>query len=133
MFFFHFMFGKVPCDPSPAHRIDIGIPNNRIKIIEKTFGRIKANGFTDIERAGANLTNGRREFFRKRKGLKLAYLALGYRVPGSDHPDFLKLTSVIDVDKLDFEKLGKAARALANAEGLEAHARAIEKRLEAKG
>ncbi len=43
--------------------------------------------------------------------------------------DFLKLTSVIDVDKLDLDELGKAARTLAEAEGLEAHARAIEKRM----
>ena len=44
--------------------------------------------------------------------------------------DFLKLTSVIDVDKLDFDQLGKTAQTLASAEGLEAHARAVEKRLE---
>jgi len=44
--------------------------------------------------------------------------------------DFLKLTSVIDTDKLDLETLGRAAQALAEAAGLEAHARAIEKRLE---
>ncbi len=43
--------------------------------------------------------------------------------------DFLKLISVIDTDKLDFQELGKAAQILAQAEGLDAHARAVEKRL----
>jgi histidinol dehydrogenase len=43
--------------------------------------------------------------------------------------DFLKITSLIDADKLDIAELGKAARTLAEAEGLEAHARAMEKRL----
>jgi histidinol dehydrogenase len=44
--------------------------------------------------------------------------------------DFLKITSVIDTDKLDFGKLGRAAMTIAEAEGLEAHARAVEKRLQ---
>jgi histidinol dehydrogenase len=44
--------------------------------------------------------------------------------------DFLKITSVIDTDKLDFGRLGRAAKTIAAAEGLEAHARAIGKRLE---
>ncbi|MDP2729683.1 MAG: histidinol dehydrogenase [Dehalococcoidales bacterium] len=44
--------------------------------------------------------------------------------------DFIKLTSVVDVDKGSLQKLGRAAQTLATAEGLEAHARAIEKRLE---
>jgi histidinol dehydrogenase len=44
--------------------------------------------------------------------------------------DFLKLTSVIDADKLDIEKLGLTALTIAEAEGLEAHAKAMKKRLQ---
>jgi histidinol dehydrogenase len=43
--------------------------------------------------------------------------------------DFVKLTSLLNVDKAALKKLGKAAAAIARAEGLEAHARAVEKRL----
>ncbi len=43
--------------------------------------------------------------------------------------DFLKLTNVITIDDASSKKLGRAARAIASAEGLEAHARAVEKRL----
>ncbi len=43
--------------------------------------------------------------------------------------DFIKLTNVITVDDVSLKKLGRAAQALASAEGLEAHARAIAKRL----
>jgi histidinol dehydrogenase len=43
--------------------------------------------------------------------------------------DFVKLTNVARVDSADLLKLGKAAAIIARAEGLEAHARAIEKRL----
>jgi histidinol dehydrogenase len=43
--------------------------------------------------------------------------------------DFVKLTSVVDVDDASLEKLGRAAQTLAEAEGLDAHAKAIEKRL----
>jgi histidinol dehydrogenase len=43
--------------------------------------------------------------------------------------DFVKLTSLLNVDKADLKKLGKAAATIARAEGLEAHARAVEKRL----
>jgi histidinol dehydrogenase len=46
--------------------------------------------------------------------------------------DFVKFTSLIDVDKAALEKLAKAAATIARVEGLEAHARAVEKRLEAK-
>jgi histidinol dehydrogenase len=45
--------------------------------------------------------------------------------------DFVKITSLINVDKAALKKLGKAAAAIARAEGLEAHARAVEKRLKA--
>ena len=45
--------------------------------------------------------------------------------------DFLKLTNVITVGEDSLEELGPAATDLARAEGLEAHARAVEKRLEA--
>lgn len=43
--------------------------------------------------------------------------------------DFVKLTSVIDTDKFDINEPGRAARTIAEAERLDAHARAIEKRL----
>lgn len=42
--------------------------------------------------------------------------------------DFVKLSNVITVDKASLKKLGRAAAVLARAEGLEAHARAIEQR-----
>ncbi len=44
--------------------------------------------------------------------------------------DFMKLTNVITVSDESLKELGRAAQALASAEGLEAHARAVEKRLE---
>ena len=44
--------------------------------------------------------------------------------------DLLKIIDLINVDKADLKELGQAAMILARAEGLEAHARAIEKRLE---
>lgn len=44
--------------------------------------------------------------------------------------DFVKFTSLVDVDKADLRKLAKAAATIARAEGLEAHAKAAEKRLE---
>jgi histidinol dehydrogenase len=43
--------------------------------------------------------------------------------------DFIKFISVIDTDKLDIKQLGKAASIMARAEGLDAHARAVEERL----
>jgi histidinol dehydrogenase len=43
--------------------------------------------------------------------------------------DFIKLIDVIKVRSSSLEKLGKAAITIARAEGLEAHARAIEKRM----
>jgi histidinol dehydrogenase len=44
--------------------------------------------------------------------------------------DFIKFTSLVNVDKASLKKLGKAAATIARAEGFEAHARALEKRLE---
>ncbi len=44
--------------------------------------------------------------------------------------DFIKLTSLAEVDEASLRQLGKAAATIARAEGLEAHARAVEKRLE---
>jgi histidinol dehydrogenase len=44
--------------------------------------------------------------------------------------DFVKFTSLINLDKAGLKKLGKAAATIARAEGLEAHARAVEERLE---
>jgi histidinol dehydrogenase len=43
--------------------------------------------------------------------------------------DFVKLINLVNADKASLLKLGKAAAAIARAEGLEAHARAIERRL----
>ena len=44
--------------------------------------------------------------------------------------DFVKLISTVKTDKNDIKSLGGAAAVIARAEGLEAHARAVEKRLE---
>jgi histidinol dehydrogenase len=44
--------------------------------------------------------------------------------------DFVKLINVVAVDKGALKKLAKAAATIARAEGLEAHARAVEKRLD---
>jgi histidinol dehydrogenase len=44
--------------------------------------------------------------------------------------DFVKFTSLVNVDKASLKKLGKTAATIARAEGLEAHAQAVEKRLE---
>jgi histidinol dehydrogenase len=44
--------------------------------------------------------------------------------------DFVKITSLIDTDKIDIDEIGKAAQIIAKTEGLDAHAKAIEKRLE---
>jgi len=44
--------------------------------------------------------------------------------------DFIKLTNLVTVDQTGLKKLGQAAQALAAAEGLEAHARAVAKRLQ---
>ncbi|MFC2021797.1 histidinol dehydrogenase [Chloroflexota bacterium] len=44
--------------------------------------------------------------------------------------DFVKLMNVIRVDDISLKELGSTAQIIARAEGLEAHARAVEKRLE---
>jgi len=44
--------------------------------------------------------------------------------------DFVKLTTIVNTSDDDIKNLGKAASIIARAEGLDAHARAIEKRLE---
>jgi len=43
--------------------------------------------------------------------------------------DFIKFMNVINTDELDIKQLGKIASIMARAEGLDAHARAVEKRL----
>ena len=43
--------------------------------------------------------------------------------------DFLKLINMITIDDTSLKQLGRAAATIARAEGLEAHARAVEKRL----
>ena len=43
--------------------------------------------------------------------------------------DFVKLISLVKTDKKDIKQLGRAAATIAKAEGLDAHARAVEKRL----
>jgi histidinol dehydrogenase len=47
--------------------------------------------------------------------------------------DFLKFINLVNIDEADLNQLGQAAVTMAKAEGLEAHARAVEKRLEASG
>jgi len=47
--------------------------------------------------------------------------------------DFIKLISLVKTDETDIKQLGKAASVIARAEGLDAHARAVEKRFEDKG
>lgn len=44
--------------------------------------------------------------------------------------DFVKLINVVTLTEADLQKLGRAAATIARAEGLDAHARAVEKRLE---
>jgi histidinol dehydrogenase len=46
--------------------------------------------------------------------------------------DFVKIMNVVATGESDIRKLGKAASVIARAEGLDAHARAIEKRLDKK-
>jgi len=47
--------------------------------------------------------------------------------------DFIKFMSVIKMEEIDIKKLGRAASVIARAEGLDAHARAVEKRLKDSG
>jgi histidinol dehydrogenase len=47
--------------------------------------------------------------------------------------DFVKLISLVKTDKADIKQLGRAAAVIARAEGLDAHARAVEKRLKDAG
>jgi histidinol dehydrogenase len=44
--------------------------------------------------------------------------------------DFLKVQTVLEVDRRGLESIGPAAAGMAQAEGLEAHARAVALRLE---
>jgi histidinol dehydrogenase len=44
--------------------------------------------------------------------------------------DFVKLISLVKTNTADIKELGNAAVTIAKAEGLDAHARAVEKRLE---
>jgi len=46
--------------------------------------------------------------------------------------DFMKITNVVKISQPNLERLGKAAITIARAEGFEAHARAVEKRLQGK-
>ncbi|MBI2829561.1 MAG: histidinol dehydrogenase [Chloroflexi bacterium] len=46
--------------------------------------------------------------------------------------DFLKLIDVVNVDEIDLSKLGPTTATIARAEGLEAHARAVERRVRDK-
>lgn len=45
--------------------------------------------------------------------------------------DFMKLTNVVTIDESSLKQLGRAASTIARAEGFEAHAKAVEKRLKA--
>jgi histidinol dehydrogenase len=42
---------------------------------------------------------------------------------------FIKLMNVVNTDEVDLRQLGQAATVIAKAEGLDAHARAVEKRI----
>jgi histidinol dehydrogenase len=44
--------------------------------------------------------------------------------------DFIKLIDLVNIDKASLKQLGQAASTIARAEGFEAHARAVEKRLD---
>jgi len=44
--------------------------------------------------------------------------------------DFIKITDLVNIDETGLKQLGRAAAVLARAEGFEAHARAVEKRLD---
>ena len=46
--------------------------------------------------------------------------------------DFIKFTSVINIDNASLKQLGPSASVIARSEGLEAHARAVDKRLETR-
>jgi len=46
--------------------------------------------------------------------------------------DFIKFTNLVSIDETLLKKIGKAAITMARAEGFEAHARAVERRLEAR-
>ena len=61
-----------------------------LKKIEGTFGRLKLKPLESRE-FKISLINRRKEIFKKRKGLGLVYLALGYRTSGFDSYDSLKL------------------------------------------
>lgn len=61
-----------------------------LRLLDSTFGRLKLNSFEEPERQ-IPLTNRHKEVFKKRKNLKLAYMAFGYKVPAFNHPDSLKL------------------------------------------
>ncbi len=47
--------------------------------------------------------------------------------------DFIKLINIVNMDRNDLQELGPAASAIARGEGLDAHARSVEKRLETSG
>ena len=44
--------------------------------------------------------------------------------------DFIKISSLVNIDEVTLKKLGRAAATIAKAEGFDAHARAVEKRME---
>jgi histidinol dehydrogenase len=94
----------------------------------------KANSYVEQVRNAGCIVTGRK-----------ATVAIGDYVAGPSHVlptggtarfasplsilDFVKLTSTITVDDNTLRKLGPTAQTLANAEGLDAHARAVERRL----
>jgi histidinol dehydrogenase len=47
--------------------------------------------------------------------------------------DFVKMINIVDMNEAEIKELGQATSTIARAEGLEAHARAVEKRLEKYG
>ena len=122
-----------------------------ILVPESGFGAL---GSVDRDRARASRTGGRRcprLCFRKVRNAGAIFLgrhapeAVGDYVAGTNHVlptaraarfasglgvlDFLKRTSLVGLDRAALEQLGPAAQSLAEAEGLDAHARSVALRL----
>jgi histidinol dehydrogenase len=94
----------------------------------------KANSYVDkVSNAGCIFIGGR------------STVVLGDYVAGPSHvlptggrarfssslniADFIKFINIVNVDEADLEELGRVASVMARAEGFDAHARAVEKRL----
>ena len=56
-------------------------------------------------------------------------IEIGFYWPRYIFGDFIKIMNVINIDEVALRKLGQAASIMARAEGFDAHARAVERRL----